>query len=508
MATWFTAWAELRSGWVQPTGTVSPGNTQQVGSVATISTPCSDKQYCLQDLPNSASDHRPFEGGEGGGGSGGGDEGGVARDGNGVDSTELPVPAAQAIDDPSWHIAACRAHLVSTINYANIARFNVGVVEFVSTPRKEIRGKRRHKCVVGVRQCSSRNLVLDDGVLGQSAQSIGAVPDPHAGLDYCRRVFIAARTDHPSLGALVQEGVERNASIPEPACGCRVLRWVDVLNESLRRHHIGSSRTSSVAVRNGDLVHGVGRIGQRVRTRRSSRVTTYHSRAPPPPARAVVRAVAEHTPAVGHTAATMSRTRWLRPWPAGALEAALSARSRLGRPQAPASLGQSAALKLGRAGWACFRHAPSRKAATAEQGASASWTPPEALRPFTTVRRRTCEFSRGTVGSAGTRQPAAAARRTQARGRARPAHDAGVFGGPPNNTLKTQSRAQQTHSRSRSLRAHPHSADPPSVMPRAARLGRRSWVGRHRQAERLGHLLRGRVYCTATERRCVVNAMN
>eukprot|EP00964_Phaeocystis_antarctica_P034687 scaffold19762_cov65-Phaeocystis_antarctica.AAC.7 len=42
------------------------------------------------------------------------------------------------------------------------------------------------------------------------------------------------------------------------------------------------------------------------------------------------------------------------------------------------------------------------------------------------VRRRTCEFSRGTVGSAGTRQPAAAARRSQARGRARPAHDAGV----------------------------------------------------------------------------------
>eukprot|EP00964_Phaeocystis_antarctica_P083791 scaffold52740_cov67-Phaeocystis_antarctica.AAC.2 len=46
---------------------------------------------------------------------------------------------------------------------------------------------------------------------------------------------------------------------------------------------------------------------------------------------------------------------------------------------------------------------------------------------------------------------------------------------PPNITLNTQSRAQQTHSRSRSLRAHPHRADPPSVMPRAARLGRRSW---------------------------------
>eukprot|EP00964_Phaeocystis_antarctica_P081577 scaffold51036_cov65-Phaeocystis_antarctica.AAC.7 len=42
------------------------------------------------------------------------------------------------------------------------------------------------------------------------------------------------------------------------------------------------------------------------------------------------------------------------------------------------------------------------------------------------MRRRTCEFRRGTVGSAGTRQPAAAARRSQTRGRARPAHDAGV----------------------------------------------------------------------------------
>eukprot|EP00964_Phaeocystis_antarctica_P104528 scaffold69624_cov58-Phaeocystis_antarctica.AAC.1 len=42
---------------------------------------------------------------------------------------------------------------------------------------------------------------------------------------------------------------------------------------------------------------------------------------------------------------------------------------------------------------------------------------------------------------------------------------------PPNNTLNTQSRAQQTHSRSRSLRAHPRRADPLSVMPRVARLG-------------------------------------
>ena len=38
----------------------------------------------------------------------------------------------------------------------------------------------------------------------------------------------------------------------------------------------------------------------------------------------------------------------------------------------------------------------------------------------------TCEFSRGMVGSAGTCQPAAAARRSQARRRARPAYDAGV----------------------------------------------------------------------------------
>ena len=43
------------------------------------------------------------------------------------------------------------------------------------------------------------------------------------------------------------------------------------------------------------------------------------------------------------------------------------------------------------------------------------------------VRQRNCEGSRGTVGSAVTRQPAAAARRSQApRCRARPVHDAGV----------------------------------------------------------------------------------
>ena len=38
-------------------------------------------------------------------------------------------------------------------------------------------------------------------------------------------------------------------------------------------------------------------------------------------------------------------------------------------------------------------------------------------------------------------------------------------------------------------RPMPHGS-PPGVMPRAAHLGRRLWVGRHRQASRLGHLLR------------------
>ena len=52
----------------------------------------------------------------------------------------------------------------------------------------------------------------------------------------------------------------------------------------------------------------------------------------------------------------------------------------------------------------------------------------------------------------------------------------------------------------------PHGS--PSVTPRAAHLGRRSWVGRHRQAERLGHRVRGRVLHRHTERRCVVNAIH
>ena len=42
---------------------------------------------------------------------------------------------------------------------------------------------------------------------------------------------------------------------------------------------------------------------------------------------------------------------------------------------------------------------------------------------------------------------------------------------PPNNTLNTQSCAQQTHSQSRTLGAHPRRADPPSVRDRFA--GRR-----------------------------------
>ena len=44
----------------------------------------------------------------------------------------------------------------------------------------------------------------------------------------------------------------------------------------------------------------------------------------------------------------------------------------------------------------------------------------------------------------------------------------------------------------------PRASPLPSGMPHAHR---------HRQAERLGHLLRSRVHCTATDRGCVVNAM-
>eukprot|EP00964_Phaeocystis_antarctica_P014203 scaffold7820_cov51-Phaeocystis_antarctica.AAC.2 len=62
--------------------------------------------------------------------------------------------------------------------------------------------------------------------------------------------------------------------------------------------------------------------------------------------------------------------------------------------------------------------------------------------------RRTCEFSRGTVGSAGTCQPAAAARRSQARRRARPAYDAGVHlrpgPGPANRPSAARIRGRRT----------------------------------------------------------------
>ena len=47
-------------------------------------------------------------------------------------------------------------------------------------------------------------------------------------------------------------------------------------------------------------------------------------------------------------------------------------------------------------------------------------------------------------------------------------------------------------------------------MPRAAHLGRRSWVGRHRLTDRpsASATACAAEYCTATERCCVVNAMN
>ena len=51
---------------------------------------------------------------------------------------------------------------------------------------------------------------------------------------------------------------------------------------------------------------------------------------------------------------------------------------------------------------------------------------------------RTCEFSRGMVDSVGTCQPAAAACRSQARRRARPAYDAGVLGRFPADDAATR----------------------------------------------------------------------
>ena len=49
-------------------------------------------------------------------------------------------------------------------------------------------------------------------------------------------------------------------------------------------------------------------------------------------------------------------------------------------------------------------------------------------------------------------------------------------------------------------RPMPHGS-PPGVMPRAAHLGRRLWVGRHRQASRLGNLLRVSRFITFYPRR-------
>ena len=64
---------------------------------------------------------------------------------------------------------------------------------------------------------------------------------------------------------------------------------------------------------------------------------------------------------------------------------------------------------------------------------------------------------------------------------------------PPNNVHTKHAKPCTTNALPVAV---PASCSPtpcgPSVMPRAAHLGRRSWVGRHRQAERLGHLLRGR----------------
>ena len=52
----------------------------------------------------------------------------------------------------------------------------------------------------------------------------------------------------------------------------------------------------------------------------------------------------------------------------------------------------------------------------------------------------------------------------------------------------------------------PHGS--PSVTPRAAHLGRRLWVGRHRQGSSASATSCAAEHCTATERRCVVNAIH
>ena len=68
---------------------------------------------------------------------------------------------------------------------------------------------------------------------------------------------------------------------------------------------------------------------------------------------------------------------------------------------------------------------------------------------------RTCEFARGMVGSAGTCQPAAAARRSQARRRARPAYDAGVHLrprlGPANSLSAARVRGRRAMTENRAV---------------------------------------------------------
>eukprot|EP00964_Phaeocystis_antarctica_P132238 scaffold96284_cov50-Phaeocystis_antarctica.AAC.2 len=77
---------------------------------------------------------------------------------------------------------------------------------------------------------------------------------------------------------------------------------------------------------------------------------------------------------------------------------------------------------------------------------------------------------------------------------------------PPNNTLNTQSRAQQTHSRSRSLRAHPHRADPPTLCSRRGKKAKLGSVAERAHVlstsvQRLTPLLRNTVVCSCCRTR-------
>eukprot|EP00964_Phaeocystis_antarctica_P033944 scaffold19274_cov46-Phaeocystis_antarctica.AAC.2 len=77
-------------------------------------------------------------------------------------------------------------------------------------------------------------------------------------------------------------------------------------------------------------------------------------------------------------------------------------------------------------------------------------------------------------------------------------------------TLNTQSRAQQTHCRSRFLRhAHPRRADPAACpAPPIQGTARGSAATDRPSASATSCAAGAAEYCTATERRCVVNAMN